>query len=92
MPARGEERAHVLGRPHLSIVAYGAQQFDIFRVAEVMSEKGWLPGLLQRPKAIHRMMSMVHAPSLDDYLADLRSAIDVVRGSGTAPSQLRATY
>ncbi len=82
----------VLGRPHLSIVAYGSDEFDVFRVAEVMAEKGWLPGLLQRPKAIHRMMSMVHAPSLDEYLADLRAAIAVVRGTGSTTAQIQATY
>ena len=82
----------VLGQPHLSIVAYGSDEFDVFRVAELMAKQGWLPGLLQRPKAIHRMMSMVHAPSLDEYLADLRAAIDVVRRAGTTASQIQATY
>ena len=82
----------VLGRPHLSIVAFTARDFDIFQVAEAMSHRGWLPGLLQKPKAIHRMMSMVHAASLDEYLRDLRGAIDKVRSSEPAMAQLRATY
>jgi glutamate/tyrosine decarboxylase-like PLP-dependent enzyme len=82
----------VVGRPHLSIVAYGSDQFDIFRVAEVMAEKGWLPGLLQRPKAIHRMMSMVHAPSLPEYLADLRAAVGQVRAEAATRATIQATY
>lgn len=83
---------HILGQPHLSIVVYGSEEFDIFRVAEVMSERGWVPGLVQKPKGIHRMMSMVHAGALDDYLSDLRTSVGVVRQSGTTRSALKADY
>ncbi len=81
----------IVGDPHLSIVAYGAAAFDIFRVAELMQQKGWLPGLVQRPKAIHRMMSLLHAPSLDAYLSDVRAAVGVVRQAG-GEAAIRATY
>jgi sphinganine-1-phosphate aldolase len=83
----------VLGEPDLSIVAFGADDVDIFRVAEVMEKRGWLPGLLQKPKGIHRMMSMIQAPSLDEYLADLKAALRAVREEGSgAGSRLKATY
>ena len=82
----------ILGHPHLSIVAYGSKEFDVFRVAEIMQVKGWLPGLVQKPKAIHRMMSMVHAVSLDEYLADVRAAVGVVRQEGTQQAAIKATY
>jgi glutamate/tyrosine decarboxylase-like PLP-dependent enzyme len=80
------------GQPHLSIVAYGSDEVDVFRVAEIMAGKGWLPGLVQKPKGIHRMMSMVHAPSLDEYLTEVRAAVGVVRQAGTARSTITATY
>ena len=83
---------HVLGNPHLSIVAYGSSEFDIFRVAELMSEKGWLPGLLQNPKGIHRMMSMIHAPSLEEYLLALRLAVLNVQEGKSNVSSIKATY
>jgi hypothetical protein len=57
-----------------------------------MSEKGWLPGLVQQPKAIHRMMSLVHAPVNDEYLSDLRAAVGVVRQSRPTGDTLRAVY
>jgi sphinganine-1-phosphate aldolase len=82
----------VLGKPHLSIVAYGSDEFDVFRVAELMAPKGWLPGLVQQPRGIHRMMSMVHAISLDEYLADVRTAVESVRSEGAARSTLQAAY
>ncbi|MBS0519402.1 MAG: aspartate aminotransferase family protein [Proteobacteria bacterium] len=82
----------VLGDPHLSIVAFGSDEIDVFRVAEVMAEKGWLPGLLQRPKAIHRMLSRLHMPVMDEYLSDLRAAVQRVRESTPAASRLEAIY
>ncbi len=82
----------VLGDPELSIVAFAAEDMDIFEVAEVMKDKGWVAGLLQEPKAIHRMMSMLHVPMMDAYLADLRSAVDHVRRRGTGAGGLTAEY
>lgn len=81
----------ILGEPDLSIVAYGSGEIDVFRVAEVMSGKGWLPGLVQKPKGIHRMMSLVHAPVLDEYLNDVRAAVGVVRQGGGAGA-IKASY
>ena len=63
-----------------------------FRAAKIMQAKGWLPGLVQKPKAIHRMMSMIHAPALDEYLADVRAAVGVVRQEGTGSASIKATY
>jgi sphinganine-1-phosphate aldolase len=89
---RAIDGLEILGAPHLSIVAYGSKAFDIFRVAEVMQAKGWVPGLVQKPKGIHRMMSMLHAPVLDAYLADVRAAVGVVRQQGDSESAIKATY
>jgi glutamate/tyrosine decarboxylase-like PLP-dependent enzyme len=82
----------ILGQPDLSIVSFGSDEFDVFRVAELMSDKGWLGGLTQKPKGIHRMMSMFHEPVLNEYLDDLRGAIGVVRQAPPAQAAVRATY
>jgi sphinganine-1-phosphate aldolase len=89
---RATDGLKILGAPDLSIVAFGSDVFDIFRVAEVMSEKGWLAGLTQKPKGIHRMMSMFHEPVNDQYVDDLRAAIGVVRQAPRTETSVRATY
>ncbi len=89
---RAIDDLEIIGDPHLSIVAYRSPSFDVFRVAEIMQSKGWLPGLVQKPHGIHRMMSMLHAVSLDEYLADVRAAVGVVRQEGTGESVIKATY
>ena len=83
----------VVGEPLLSIVAVQSHDdaVDIFTVAEKMQEKGWVPGLVQRPRALHRMMSMLHVPAIDAYLTDLDDAVKVVRAEGGA-SAFKATY
>ncbi|MGI9478108.1 MAG: pyridoxal phosphate-dependent decarboxylase family protein [Hyphomicrobiaceae bacterium] len=82
----------VLGRPELSIVAIGGDGLDIFRVAEHMRDKGWVPGLLQEPKALHRMMSMLHVASMPAYLDDLTAATEATRSERSDASELRAEY
>jgi glutamate/tyrosine decarboxylase-like PLP-dependent enzyme len=89
---RATEGLKILGTPDLSIVSFGSDELDIFGVAELMSEKGWLPGLTQKPKGIHRMMSMFHEPVLDTYLDDLRAAVGVVRQAPPVDAGIRATY
>lgn len=81
----------VHGDPHLSVVAFGAHDVDVFAVAEAMAARGWVAGLTQRPRGIHRMMSLLHEGSLPDFLADLAAATDGVRGVRGA-STLTATY
>ncbi len=83
---------HVLGDPELSIVAYGSDRFDIYRVAELLEAKGWTPGLLQQPKAIHRMMSMLHVAVMDDYLQDLTTVAAEVAAGAAGEAQLAAEY
>lgn len=82
----------VLGDPHVSVVAFAADDIDLFRVAELMSDNGWLPGLLKEPQAIHRLMSLVHAPVLEEYLVDLRHAVEAVRATGATAEGIEATY
>lgn len=82
----------VLGAPPLSIVAIGGDDVDIFQVAELMREKAWVPGLLQEPKALHRMMSMLHVASMPAYLKDLREATANARQEQAGQSALRAEY
>jgi len=83
---------HVIGDPHLSIVAIGSDVVDVFRVAELMAARGWIPGLTQRPKGLHRMMSLLHAPSMDQYLSDLAACTAEARAAGGGLAQIKATY
>lgn len=82
----------VIGDPDLSILCFTSDDVDMLRVGEHMGRRGWLPGLVREPKAMHLMLSMLHAPALDDYLRDLRTCIDEVRSEGGQQAKVTVTY
>ncbi|MEM8972475.1 MAG: aminotransferase class I/II-fold pyridoxal phosphate-dependent enzyme [Pseudomonadota bacterium] len=88
----GLDDLQVLGAPELSIVAVGSETLDVFRVAESMQEKGWVPGLLQKPKALHRMMSMLHVASMPQYLEDLSTATALIAADQEKAATIAAEY
>jgi glutamate/tyrosine decarboxylase-like PLP-dependent enzyme len=78
-------------KPDLTIINFGSDEIDIFSVAEKMAESDWVPGLTQRPKGMHAMLSMLHAPACEAYLRDLARAVSTVRSDGGA-STFTARY
>lgn len=84
---------YMLAKPDATIINFASDDFDIFSVAERLDEiGGWLPGLTQNPKGMHAMMSMFHEPVREQYLDDLRTAVDQVRGDNKGESDLKAVY
>ena len=82
----------VVGDPDLSILCFTSNEFDMLRVSEVMATRGWLPGLVREPRAMHLMLSMLHAPARDDYLRDLRDAVAQVRQESGKTAKVDVTY
>jgi len=40
---------YVIGKPDMTVVAFGSDVVDIFEVNDIMSSKGWHLNALQRP-------------------------------------------
>jgi sphinganine-1-phosphate aldolase len=40
---------YVIGKPDMTVVAFGSDAVDIFEVNDIMSSKGWHLNALQRP-------------------------------------------
>ncbi|HVN37394.1 MAG TPA: aminotransferase class V-fold PLP-dependent enzyme [Myxococcota bacterium] len=81
----------VLGDPRLGIVAYTADDLDVFAVWGRLARRGWMTALCTEPKAIHLMLSPAHAQVADVYLADLAQALAEVR-AGASGADVRARY
>ena len=79
-------------KPDLTLINYGSDTLDIFAVAERLTERGWLAGLTSRPRGLHAMMSMLHAPAREQFLSDLEDCVDEVRETQPAGSRLKAVY
>lgn len=83
----------VLGRPHLSILAVRSADpaLDINKVADGMAARGWIPGLVRDPPALHSMMSLLHEPARPQWLADVTAAVAEAR-QAAGPARSQAVY
>jgi glutamate/tyrosine decarboxylase-like PLP-dependent enzyme len=59
---------------------------DIGAVADAMTRRGWFVGRQAEPKGIHMHLNPIHAETADEYLADLRDAVDEARSGKLAPA------
>ncbi|HEY3181069.1 MAG TPA: aspartate aminotransferase family protein [Casimicrobiaceae bacterium] len=82
----------VVGAPELSILCFTSTDVDMLQVGEAMTQRGWLPGLVREPRAMHLMLSMLHAGACDDYLRDLRESVTQVRSENRTTTTIAATY
>ncbi|MGO3122539.1 MAG: aminotransferase class V-fold PLP-dependent enzyme [Advenella sp.] len=77
--------------PDLAILAFADPGLDMSRVAALMLERDWLPGMTTQPQALHMMLSLLHEPVREQYLSDLRDCSEIVRQQMAAgQSGLRA--
>ena len=83
---------HILGRPELSILAFGSEVHDIAAVGKAMTARGWLTGFVKEPAGIHQMLNLTHEPVVARYLSDLAESAEEARHSGTSGEALRAVY
>ena len=90
---RAIEGFHVVGQPELSVMGYGATGIDIDAVAQQLGERGWFVSGMASPPGIHMgMLSPAHAAVVDEYLADLRSAVDAVRNGAASGQAMDRSY
>ncbi|TXG56029.1 hypothetical protein EZV62_017342 [Acer yangbiense] len=71
----------IIGRPDMTIVAFGSDVFDIFEVNDIMSSKGWHLNALQRPNSLHICVTLQHVPVVDDFLRDLKESVETVKAN-----------
>jgi sphinganine-1-phosphate aldolase len=82
-----------LGRPELSILAFGSEHDDIAAVGRAMTRRGWLTGHVKNPPGLHLMLNLTHEPVVGEYLADLAaSQKEAAAEDGGAGGTLKAVY
>ncbi|MBY0329226.1 MAG: aminotransferase class V-fold PLP-dependent enzyme [Acetobacteraceae bacterium] len=81
----GIQGLSVLEPSDLSLFVYRATDpaLDIGKVAAALDARGWLPGRQQQPDGMHLHLNPVHAEVAEEYLADLRAAVEEARGGAT---------
>ncbi|KAF8040930.1 hypothetical protein BT93_B2987 [Corymbia citriodora subsp. variegata] len=69
----------IIGRPDMTIVAFGSNVIDIFEVNDIMTSKGWHLNALQRPNSLHICVTLQHVPVVEDFLKDLKESVNTVK-------------
>uniref|UniRef100_A0A667Y9N7 sphinganine-1-phosphate aldolase n=1 Tax=Myripristis murdjan TaxID=586833 RepID=A0A667Y9N7_9TELE len=70
----------VFGDPEVSVVAIGSDVFDIFRLSNALTSKGWNLNTLQYPSSIHICCTVLHTqPGVaDQFIRDVREQVAII--------------
>lgn len=79
----------VLGNPQTSIFSYHSTdaKVDIYAVGDQMTKRNWHVDRLQRPEALHAMITPRHRGIVSQYLEDLAQAVATVRADQSLKRQ-----
>ncbi|XP_056326275.1 sphingosine-1-phosphate lyase 1 isoform X1 [Danio aesculapii] len=70
----------VFGDPEVSVVALGSNDFDIFRLSNALTSKGWNLNTLQFPSSIHICVTMLHTqPDVaEQFISDVKKEVAII--------------
>ncbi|KAM8924582.1 sphingosine-1-phosphate lyase 1 [Pelodytes ibericus] len=86
---------YIFGKPEVSVIAIGSKLFDIYRLSNALSEKGWNLNALQFPSSIHICLTMLHTkPGVaKQFVTDIQESVAVIMGDpGAKTTGLGAIY
>lgn len=71
----------VVGKPESSVFAYRSVDRDVntFAIGDILEKKGWHVDRLQRPDALHAMITPIHAKVTQRFINDVKEAFTIVR-------------
>ncbi len=82
----------VQGQPHLGLVRYGSDVFDITAVADGLDERSWSTGRGLDPDAIINLINPINSKSIDQYITDLGEVTTAVRAGKLTRGATQAVY
>ncbi|CAC5409394.1 SGPL1 [Mytilus coruscus] len=67
----------VYGDPLMSVIGFGSDEFNIFRLADYMTSKGWALNSLQYPNSVHLCVTFVHTHEgvAERFLGDVQNGV-----------------
>lgn len=74
------EGMFVFGDPEVSVVALGSHVFDIFRLSNALTSRGWNLNTLQFPSSIHICVTMLHTqPGVaEQFINDVKKEVAII--------------
>lgn len=79
----------IMGNPQGPLFAYQSNDPDvnIFAVGDQMDAKGWQVNRNQKPDGLHAMVTAHHLNVVDQYLADLKDCVAIVKANPELANQ-----
>lgn len=69
----------VLGNPDMSVLSIGSDKLDVYLIGDELTARGWHLDRQQFPPSLHMTIVPAHALVADQFLNDLRGAIEAVK-------------
>ncbi len=66
----------IMGNPIGPLLTFTSTEFDTYAVCDLMDDRGWNLDRNTSPNGLHMMISPLHERYADEFLADLRWAVD----------------
>ena len=86
------EHLSIIGNPIMSLIAFQSEKYDIYHIADELSNLGWYIGRLQNPRGIHLVVSQIHADgAAENFIADLQLVLKSFSGSEIKNKIFKAT-
>jgi len=70
---------HIIGNPHMSIMAVASDTLNIYEVGDEMAVRGWFIDRQQFPPTLHITINQVHVSRAEQFLSDLAESTVKVR-------------
>jgi len=86
---------YILGTPKLFVVAIGSNDFDVYRLGELMAKQGWNLNSLQFPPSIHLCVTVVHTQEgvAERFVRDVREfTAKIMKEPNVKPTGKAAMY
>ncbi|KAG8551898.1 hypothetical protein GDO81_004330 [Engystomops pustulosus] len=70
----------IFGNPEVSVIAIGSEVFDIYRLSNSLTAKGWNLNTLQFPSSIHICLTLLHTkPGVaQNFVKDVQDSLSVI--------------
>jgi glutamate/tyrosine decarboxylase-like PLP-dependent enzyme len=74
---------HLRAYPDSTLLSFGAQNFDVFAVADELAKTGWYVDRLAPPDSLLCTVNAVHHQVIEEFIVDLSHAVTKVRDAGS---------
>jgi len=83
---RDIENLKVIGSPEVSVIAFGSDKFNIYRLSDALHKRGWSLNVLQFPTCIHMCVTIMHTAEgvVEAFIKEVRECTDIIMQDPTA--------